>query len=209
LGKIHESGGLTAVDSLIERAVEEGVLHIKLLNQSITGGSNGEHRADGGRFDNRAESLVVVHIGVLCETPEDSASLVLVESPIKESLVREYPFAGDDVGASRPGNKFPCPIAQQGPILFLHSCPPIWIGKRGANRSRDWRRRRRDGRGGEDEGLPRHPEASLGVCDHLVRILRGSHRHRRDRSVRGRHRCRRCGCYRSRRLTWTMDVRDR
>jgi hypothetical protein len=73
----------------------------------------------------------------LCETPEDPASLVAVKSTVRERLVRQYSFAGDDVGVTRPENKFPCPIAQQGHVLFLHSRTPIWIGKRGANRGRD------------------------------------------------------------------------
>jgi hypothetical protein len=105
--------------------------------------------------------------------------------------VREYPFTGDDVGATRPGNKFPGPIAHQGPVFVLHSCTPFEIDKRGANRGQDWRRRRRGGRSGEDEGVPRHPEASLGACDHPMRIHWGSHGHRHDRPVRGRHRTRR------------------
>jgi hypothetical protein len=189
--------------------VEEGILHIELLNRPVVGGSNGEQRADGGRFDNRAESLIVVHTRAACEIPEDPTSLVAVESPVRESLVREYPFTGDDVEATRTGNKFPGPIAQQGPVLFLHSRTSIWIGKRDANRGWDWRRRRRGGRGDDDEGLSRYPEASLGACDHPVRIHRGSHGHRRDRSVHERHRSQRCGCRRSRRLMWTTDVGDR
>jgi hypothetical protein len=72
-------------------------------------------------FHNRAESLIVVHPGVLSEAPENPASLVAVESPIREELVCEDPLVGDDVGAAGLGNKFPCPIAHQGPILLLHS----------------------------------------------------------------------------------------
>jgi hypothetical protein len=38
----------------------EGVLHLKLLNQSVVGGSKDKHRADDGRLHNRTESLVIV-----------------------------------------------------------------------------------------------------------------------------------------------------
>jgi hypothetical protein len=97
LGWIGESGGLTAEDSLTERAAKEGILHIELLNWPVAGGSNGEHCADGGWFDNRAKSFIVVHTRALCKTLEDPTSLVAVESLIGERLVCEYPIAGDDV----------------------------------------------------------------------------------------------------------------
>jgi hypothetical protein len=116
---------VAAEDSLTEHVVEEGILHIELLNRLVVGGNNGEHRVNGGQFDNRAESLIVVHTGALCKTLKYLASLVAVKSPIKERLVCEYPFVGDDVGATRLRNKFLDPIAHQGSILFLHSRTPI------------------------------------------------------------------------------------
>jgi hypothetical protein len=64
---IGETRGLTAVDSLSEGAIEEGILHIELLNRLVIGDSSGEHHAHGGRFHNRAESLVVVDSGALSE----------------------------------------------------------------------------------------------------------------------------------------------
>jgi hypothetical protein len=117
--------------------VEEGILHIKLLKRPFTRSSSGEHRANGGRFDNQAKSLIVVHTGALCENLEDLVSVVEVKSPVRERLVCEYPFASDDVGAMRPGNKFPGSIAHQGLVLFLHSRTLIWIGKHDMNRGRD------------------------------------------------------------------------
>jgi hypothetical protein len=77
--------------------MEEDVLHIQLLNQPFTGGSNGKHRVDGGRLHNRAESLIVVNPGVLRETLEDLASLVAIKHPIGEELVLEDPLDDDDV----------------------------------------------------------------------------------------------------------------
>jgi hypothetical protein len=121
--------------------VEKGVLHIELLNWPGVRCGESEHRADGGRFYNRAESLIVVHSGVLSEAPENPASLVAVESPIGEELVCEDPLAGDDVGAMGPRNKFSCPIAHQGPILLLDSRAPVRIGKGGVDRGQNGGRR--------------------------------------------------------------------
>jgi hypothetical protein len=118
-GRIREASGLTVEDSLTECAMEEDVFHIELLERPVMGGSNSEHHAHGGRFDNRAERLIVVHTRALREPPEDPASLVAVESPVRERLVGKNSFVSDGVGATRPGNKVPGPIAQKGLILFL------------------------------------------------------------------------------------------
>jgi hypothetical protein len=150
---IGETHGLAVVDSLSEGAMEEGILHIELLNQPVMGDSSGEHRAHGGRFHNRVESLVVVDSGALSETPKDPASLVAIEGPVNAELVHEDPFASDDVGALRSWNKVPCPITHQGPVLIHHSHAPIGIDEGSANKGRDrgWCRRR--SHGGEDESI--------------------------------------------------------
>jgi hypothetical protein len=115
VSRIGETHGLAAEDSLSESAVEEGILHIELLNDPIMGDSSGEHHVNGGRFHNRAESLIVVDPRALSETLKDPTSLVGIKGPISADLVREDPLAGDDVGALRSGNKLPGPIAHQGP----------------------------------------------------------------------------------------------
>jgi hypothetical protein len=51
--------------------------------------------------------------------------------------VCEDPLAGDDIGAKGPRNKFPYPIAHQGPILLLHSHAQVWIGKGGVDRGQN------------------------------------------------------------------------
>jgi hypothetical protein len=58
--------------------VEEGVFHVELLNGPIPGDSESWHRANGGRFHNRAESLTVVDPRALSEAPEDPMSLVAI-----------------------------------------------------------------------------------------------------------------------------------
>jgi hypothetical protein len=110
-GWIGEARGLTAEDCLTEGVVEEGVLHIELLNRPGARWGESEHCADGGRFHNRVESLIVVHPRAPSEAPNNPVSLAVVESPIEEELVCEDPLADDDVGATGPENKFPCPIA--------------------------------------------------------------------------------------------------
>jgi hypothetical protein len=150
IGKTH---GLTAVDSLSEGAMEEGILHIELLNRPVMGDSSGEHHAHGGRFHNRVESLIVVDSGALSETLKDPTNFVAIEGPVSAELVCKDPFASDDVGALRSWNKVPCPITHQGPVLILHSRAPIGIGEGSADGGRDrgWCRRR--SRGGEDESI--------------------------------------------------------
>jgi hypothetical protein len=146
-----ETRGLAAVDSISESAMEEGIFHIKLLNQPVMGDSSGEHRVHGGRFHNRAKSLVVVDSGALSETPKDPTSLVAIEGPINTELVYEDLFASDDVGALRSWNKVPCPITHQGHVLILHSRAPIGIGEGNADEGRDRGCCQRRSRGGDDE----------------------------------------------------------
>jgi hypothetical protein len=150
---IGETRGLAAVDSLSEGVIEEGILHIELLNRPVMGDSSDEHRAHGGLFHNRTESLVVVDSGALSETPKDPASLVAIEGPVSAELVREDPFAGDDVGALRSWNKISGPITHQGPVLILHSHAPIGIDEGSVDGGRDRGRCRRRSRGGEDESI--------------------------------------------------------
>jgi hypothetical protein len=150
---IGETRGLAAVVSLSEGVMEEGILHIELLNRLVMGDSSGEHRAHDGRFHNWAESLIVVDSEALSETPKDPVSLVAIKGPVSAELVHEDPFAGDDVGALRSWNKVPCPITHQGPVLILHSHTPIGIDEGSADRERDRGRCRRRSRGGEDESI--------------------------------------------------------
>jgi hypothetical protein len=109
--------------------MEEGIFHVELLNGPVTGDSNGEHRANSGRFYNRAETLIVVDSGALSETSKDPTDLVAIKGPISTELVREDPLASDNVEALRSGNQLAGPIADQGSVLFLHSRTPMGVGK--------------------------------------------------------------------------------
>jgi hypothetical protein len=113
--------------------VEEDIFHVELLNRSVTADSNGKHRANSGRFYNRAESLIVVDSGALSETPKDPTGLIAIKGPVSTELMCEDPLASDHVGALRSGNQLPSPNAYQGAILFLHSRMPMGIDKRSTN----------------------------------------------------------------------------
>jgi hypothetical protein len=75
VSRVGEARGLAAECCLGESVMEEGILHVELLNGPITGDSSGEHRANSGRFYIRAESLIVVDFGALSETPKDPTGL--------------------------------------------------------------------------------------------------------------------------------------
>jgi hypothetical protein len=120
--------------------VEEYVFHIELLNQSGVRCGESEHHADGDQFYNWPESLIVVHSRALSEVSENSASLVAVESSIGEEIMCEDPLISDDIEATGPENKLPCPIAHQG-LILLHSRAPVRIDKGGADRGQNGGRR--------------------------------------------------------------------
>jgi hypothetical protein len=138
VSKVGEACGLAAEDCLGESVGEEGIFHVELLNGPVTGDSNGKHRANSGRFYNRAESLIVVDSGALSETLKDPTGLIAIKGPVSTELVREDRLAGDNVGALRSGNQLPGHIANQGPVLFLHSRTPMGIGKRNTSGGGDW-----------------------------------------------------------------------
>jgi hypothetical protein len=60
--------------------VEEDV-HIELLNRLSARCGESEHCVDGGRFHNRAESLIVVHTRALSEAQENPAVTPRVSKP--------------------------------------------------------------------------------------------------------------------------------
>jgi len=57
---VDEAGRLLAVDRLVQMAVKKGVLHIQLMYRPGARSGDAEDDADGSRFDDRTERLVVV-----------------------------------------------------------------------------------------------------------------------------------------------------
>jgi hypothetical protein len=84
---VDEAGGLAAVDSLRQSAVEEGILDIELMDRPVSGEGEGEDGANSVKLDDRAEGLVVVHSGALGEAPKDPTGLVAVEGAVRGKIV--------------------------------------------------------------------------------------------------------------------------
>jgi hypothetical protein len=130
VSRVGEARGLAAEDCLGESAIEEDIFYIELLNGPGMGDNSSEHRANSGRFYNRAEGLIIVDFGALSETPKDPTGLVAIKGPVSTEHVREDPLTGDNVGALRSGNQLPGPIVDQGSVFVLHGHTPMGIGKR-------------------------------------------------------------------------------
>jgi hypothetical protein len=112
--RVNEASGLRIVDGLRECVVEEGDLDVELVHEPTSRERQSQHSPDGGRLDDGAEDLVVVHLGALSEPPEDPTSLVAVKRAIRLELVLEDPLAGDDIGPRRPRNQVSRAVRQQG-----------------------------------------------------------------------------------------------
>jgi hypothetical protein len=76
---------------------------------------------DGGRLDDGAEGLIVIHPGALSEPLEYPTSLVSVKRAICLELMFENPLAGDDISPRRPRNQVPRVVGQQGLVLLHNS----------------------------------------------------------------------------------------
>ena len=87
--------------------MQEGVLHIQLMNKPATSECQREDCPDGSGLHDRTESLCKIHARTLGESPEDRAGLVTLESPISIELVLEDPLSSDDIGSWRARHKIP------------------------------------------------------------------------------------------------------
>jgi hypothetical protein len=87
--------------------VVEGVLDVELVHGPAPGDRQSQHSSDGGRLDDGAEGLIIVHPGALSEPLKDPTSLVPVQRAIRLELILEDPLTGDDVGPRRPRNQVP------------------------------------------------------------------------------------------------------
>jgi hypothetical protein len=139
--RVNKSRRLLAVDCLVEMTVEEGVLHVQLMDRPGTGDGDAENNPDGGRFDDRTERLVVVDAVSLRKPSNDPPGLMACQGAVSMALVLEDPLAGDDVGARRARNETPGAIVDECLVLISHRGTPIRIRERGASVGRQWRRR--------------------------------------------------------------------
>ena len=107
--------------------MEEGILHVELAYGPVSRHSNAEDGADRGRFDDRAERLVVVDAGLLRETTNNPTRLVPGEGAVGVELVFEQPLASDDVRTRWPRYKAPSAVVDQRLVLLCHRSAPIRI----------------------------------------------------------------------------------
>jgi hypothetical protein len=63
VSRVNKADGLRAVDRLGECAMKEGVLDIELVDGPTPRDSQSQHSPDGGRLDDVAEGLIIVHRG--------------------------------------------------------------------------------------------------------------------------------------------------
>jgi hypothetical protein len=151
--------------------MQECILHIELVNRAGAGDSQGEHGADRGRLDHRAEDLIVVDVGSLGEVAKNLVRFVPVQGAVGIELVIENSLAGDDVGTNRTRDKILGVVGDQGSKLFFHSTTLVRIGEgsadRGGYRQQGWRRGSRQG-----ESVGRKPETPLRMLGHRMRIDR-------------------------------------
>jgi hypothetical protein len=124
---------MTAVDSIRQSAMEEGILDVELMDRPIPGEGEGEDGVNSGELDDGAKGLVVVDSGALGEAPKDPTSLVAVEGAVRGQLVAKESLAGDHVGVWSTRHQVPGVVDQQGHVLLLHSTTPVWVSEGGAN----------------------------------------------------------------------------
>ena len=185
---VDEAGRLLAIHRLIEGAVEESVLHIKLMNRPGAGGGDAEDDTNGRGLDDGAEGLVVVDAMLLGVATNNPTCLVTGERAIGVELVLEDPLAGNDVCTRWTRDEPPRAIVDQSLELFGHGCTPVGVGKGRAVVGRQWR----NGAVGcrEHESVHWLERTGLGACHHGVDPLG------------------RCGCSRSDDLGWRSRRRS-
>lgn len=149
--------------------MQEGILHIKLMDGPAMRDCKAEDGAYRSRLYNRAESLIEVDTGALGETTKHPTGLVTIQAAVGMELVSKNPLAYDDVGAGRRRNVIPRVVCQQRRVLLLHGVAPVGVGEGGTVGARDW---------GQDGGVKVHasdgnPDAGLASGDHAVVIVDG------------------------------------
>jgi hypothetical protein len=96
---VNEACGLTAVDSLRQSVVEEGIFDVEPMDRPVMGEGEGEDGSNGGELNDGAKGLVMVHSEALGEAPKDPTGLVAVEGAVRGQLVAKETHVSDHVGA--------------------------------------------------------------------------------------------------------------
>jgi hypothetical protein len=79
---VDEAGGLAAVDSLRQSAMEEDILDVELMDRQVLGEGEGENGTNNSELDD----------GALGEGPEDLTGLVVDEGANRSQLVAKEPL---------------------------------------------------------------------------------------------------------------------
>ena len=100
-GGIHKPRGLRAIDRLVKIAMKESILHIELMNGPRVGGGKAQDDANGGRLDNRTESLSIINAFLLIEPANNLSCFVASQRAVGVELVTKNPFPRDHVDTCR------------------------------------------------------------------------------------------------------------
>jgi hypothetical protein len=95
------------------------ILHIELMNRLGARDGRGEHGADRGRLDHRAEGLIIVEAESLGEAAKNPVSLLPFHGAVKIELVLENLLVGDDIGANGARDKITGVADDQGSKFFF------------------------------------------------------------------------------------------
>ena len=97
----------------------------------------------------------------------------MLQRTIRVELVLEQPLPSHNIGLLWTRNEVPSVVLEKGSELLFQSNPPIGVGEAAAEGLRHWRQRR-----GVEQWARRHPEATLRLSAHWVRIIHWSQRRR-------------------------------
>lgn len=167
VGSVDETRWLDAVNCLGQGTMQEGILHIKLMNGPAAGDGEIEDGANCGWLDDGAEGLVEVNAGALRETAKYPASLVAVQTAIGMELMSKNPLAGDNVGAWWRRDKIPSAVGHQRRVLLLYGVSPVGVSERDTVGARD----RRQGSGLKVHTCSGYPYTSLASGGHAVVVV--------------------------------------
>lgn len=104
---VDEARRLLTVDRLLQIAMEEGILHIELVNGPPVGDGEAEDDSDCSRLDDRTKSLIIVDAGLLRVPANHPTRLVPSEGAICMKFVFQDPFTGDDIDPRGTGGGDP------------------------------------------------------------------------------------------------------
>jgi hypothetical protein len=142
LSRVEETSGLCAINHLSQHIVEECVLDVELVDLPIPWESKGQDGANRCGLHNRAESVIIIDAGAMCEPAKNPLGHVPLECPVSLELVLEYPLIGDNIGIVGAWNQFPSVVWYGGDVLFIvihqwGSARAVWTDFRTRERERE------------------------------------------------------------------------